>query len=359
MLGDWAVYRLCGVFSTDPSLGSSSNLFDLSTRDWSPQSTSEIGLPDILPEVFESGTVIGHITAEAAADTGLRAGTPVVAGGADTQLALLAAGLTSGPRFATVGGTFWQSAAITNRPVIDPEIRLRTLCHVLPGTWMIEGVGFLHGFSTRWVRDGLLRAANPAIPAERGYEELERMAAEVPAGSAGLTYLCSNVMEGRRWRHGPPSLIGIDVLQPERTGLGAIFRAVEEEACYVARGHYEILTEVCGEAPDGVRFAGGPSRGTLWPQVLADVLGIPVEVPPILEATSLGAALCAFVGAGVFANLEEAVAATAREPRHFAPDAANHAIYDEAYARWQGLYGSLLQAADDGRVPHLWRGAGA
>ncbi len=172
-------------------------------------------------------------------------------------------------------------------------------------------------------------------------------------------YLSSNVMEGRRWRHGPPSLIGLDILQPERTGPGAIFRAVEEGAAYVARGHYEILAEVCGAEPEGIRFVGGPSRGRLWPQILADVLGIPVDVPPVREATSLGAALCALVGAGVFADLPEAVAATSKDAARFEPDAANHAVYDEAYARWRALNEHLLAAADQGLVPFLWKGAGA
>jgi autoinducer 2 (AI-2) kinase len=359
MLGDWVIYRLSGVFCTDPSLGSSSNLFDLARRAWSAETAGELELADILPAIHEAGTVIGTVTPEAAAETGLRAGTPVVVGGADTQLALLAAGLTSGLRFATVGGTFWQTAAVTNEPVIDPEIRLRTLCHILPGTWMIEGIGFLHGLSSRWVRDALLRAVNPAIGPDEGYELLERMAADVPAGANGLTYLSSNVMEGRRWRHGPPSLVGLDILLPERTGLGAIFRAVEEEAAFVARGHYEILTEVCGVAPERIRFVGGPARGRLWPRIVADVLGVPVETPPVREATSFGAALCALVGAGVYADLPEAVAATSREPGCFEPDAANHAIYDEAYARWRGLNTHLLAAADQGLAPHLWRGAGA
>ena len=359
MLGDWVIFRLCGVFCTDPSLGSSSNLFDLATRAWSPETSAELMLPDLLPAIYEPGSVVGAVTPEAAADTGLRPGTAVVVGGADTQLALLAAGLTSGLRYATVGGTFWQSAAVTNEPVIDPKIRLRTLCHVLPGTWMIEGVGFLHGFSTRWVRDALLRAVDPGIGPDAGYEMLERLAAAVPAGSNGLTYLSSNVMEGRRWRHGPPSLVGLDILQPEQTGLGAIFRAVEEEAAYVARGHYDILAEVCGARPERIRFVGGPARGRLWSQILADVLGVPVEVPPVREATSFGAALCALVGTGVFTTLTEAVAATSQEPTVFAPDPANHAVYDEAYGRWKALYAHLLAAADEGAVPFLWRGAGA
>ncbi len=359
MLGDWVVARLSGVFCTDPSLGSSSNLFDLAARGWSAETAAELDLPDILPPIVEAGTVVGGVTAAVADATGLGEGTPVVVGGADTQLALLAAGITGGLRFAVVGGTFWQSAAVTTEPVIDPEIRLRTLCHVVPGAWMIEGVGFLHGFSTRWVRDGLLRAANPAIPVERGYEALEKLAADVPPGAGGLRYLCSNVMDDKRWRHGPPSLVGIDVLEPERTGLGAIYRAVQEEAAYVARGHYEILAETCGRGPDTIRFVGGPSRSRLWPRILADVLGVEVEVPPILEATALGAALCALVGAGVYAGLPEAAAATAGEPRRFAPDPANRAAYAEAYARWQELSNHLLAAADRGMAPFLWRGAGA
>jgi autoinducer 2 (AI-2) kinase len=359
MLGDWVIARLSGVFCTDPSLGSSSNLFDLARRTWSLETARELELPDLLPPVFEPGSVVGAVTPAAAAATGLLPGTAVVAGGADTQLALLAAGLTSGLRFATVGGTFWQSAAVTNEPVIDPQIRLRTLCHVLPGTWMVEGIGFLHGFSTRWVRDALLRAVDTTIGPEAGYETLERLAADVPAGSNGLTYLSSNVMEARRWRHGPPSLVGLDILQPERTGLGAIFRAVEEEAAYVARGHYEILAEVCGTAPDRIRFVGGPARGRLWPQIVADVLGVPVETPPVREATSFGAALCALVGAGVFTDLCEAVVATSREPGRFEPDFATHAVYDEAYERWQALNAHLLAAAEQGMASFLWRGAGA
>ncbi len=359
MLGDWVIARLSGVYCTDPSLGSSSNLFDLRHRTWSAESAAEMQVPlDLLPPVYESGTVIGEVAPEAAAQTGLRAGTRVVAGGGDTQLALLAAGNTSGLQFATVGGTFWQSTAVTNEPVIDPEFRLRTLCHVAPGAWMTEGIGFLHGLTSRWVRDGLLRAANPGIAADAGYDILEDLAAAVPPGANGVVAVASNVMDGKQWRHAMPSLIGLDILQPERTSLGAIFRAVEENAAYVARGHYELLEEICGAAPERIKFVGGPARGKLWPQIVADVLGVPVETPPVREATSFGAALCALVGAGTYPDLAAAVVATAREPGMFWPDAAAHAIYDVEYARWQALNAHQIAAADAGLTPHLWRGAG-
>ena len=115
--------------------------FELAARTWSAESAAELDLPDLLPPVFESGTVVGQVSHAAAEATGLTAGTPVVAAGADTQLALLGAGLTEPGQFATVGGTFWQTAAVLDQPLVDPRIRLRTLCHVLPGTWMIEGIG--------------------------------------------------------------------------------------------------------------------------------------------------------------------------------------------------------------------------
>ncbi|MFT4038984.1 MAG: FGGY family carbohydrate kinase [Thermomicrobiales bacterium] len=360
MLGDWVIARLSGVYCTDPSLGSSSNLFDLRARTWSAESVAEMGVPlEWLPPVYASGTVVGEVTPAAAAQTGLRAGTLAVTGGGDTQLALLAAGNMRGLCFATVGGTFWQSTAVTDTPVIDPEFRLRTLCHVAPGAWMTEGIGFLHGLTSRWVRDALLRAANPAITAENGYDVLEELASAVPPGANGLVAIASNVMDDKQWRHAAPSLIGLDILKPERTGIGAIFRAVEENAAYVARGHYEVLAELCSVFPERIRFVGGPARGALWPQIVADVLGIPVEMPPVREATSFGAALCALVGAGAYATLDDAAAATAREAGVFWPDAAHHAAYDDHYARWQALNAHQIAAADAGLTPHLWKGAGA
>jgi autoinducer 2 (AI-2) kinase len=351
MLGDWVTYRLSGEWTTDPSLGSSSNLFALAARTWSAESAAELDLPDLLPPVFESGTVVGQVSRGAAEATGLVAGTPVVAAGADTQLALLGAGLTEPGQFATVGGTFWQTAAILDQPLVDPAVRLRTLCHVLPGTWMIEGIGFMHGLSTRWVRDGFVPGAD--------YAQLDQLAAAVPPGSNGVSYLCSNAMDARNWRHGPPTIVGFDILRPEQTGLGALFRAVMEEAAYVSRAHYGILREVCGAGPERVRFVGGPSHSPLWPRILADVLGLSVEVPAVAEATCLGAAVCALVGAGVFGSLAEGAEATVRIQRTVESDPAAHAVYDAAFAGRQALYDHMLVAAEKGLAGYLWQGAGA
>ena len=125
MLSDWIVWRLARVHVTEPSCGSSSGMFSLARRTWSADIAASCGLsPHVLPEVADPGTVVGAVTAEAAAQTGLRAGTPVAAGGADTQLGLLGAGVRAG-EFTVLAGTFWQNTILTPEPLIDPQVRLR------------------------------------------------------------------------------------------------------------------------------------------------------------------------------------------------------------------------------------------
>ncbi len=359
MLADWVLYRLSGEFVSDPSLGSSSALFSLKDRTWSKKIADTLGIGALLPRVAESGTVIGHVTATAAAETGLREGTPVVTGGADTQLGLLGAGIVENKQVGVVGGTYWLTSGIVDTPMLDPKMRLRTLCHAEPGQWMIEGCGFAHGLSTRWVRDGLMRTANPSIGLDDGYGLLTDLAARVPPGSNGVHYFASNVMNTRSWKHPVPSLVGMSPFDIDGTGLGAVFRAVMEEGTYVARGHKELLEDVWGEPITNVAFVGGPSRSDLWCQMVADVLNVEVRIPDVSEGTCLGAALCAFVGAGVYPDLPTGVRATVRTAKELSPNTDAVAAYNELYPRWRALNDHMLEAADEGLAPYMWVGAGA
>ena len=185
MISDWILYKLSGKFVTDPSIGSSSNLFHLSKRTWSDDILDWCGLPrEIFPTVYEPGTVIGEITGNAAQETGFKEGTPVVMGGADTQLGLVGVGAVEPYSSTTIVGTFWQQRIVTNRAVIDPAYRLRTLCHAVPGQWMTEGIGFYCGLTTRWFRDAFCQQEKE-IAAKQGvdpYYLLEKQAENVPPG---------------------------------------------------------------------------------------------------------------------------------------------------------------------------------
>jgi autoinducer 2 (AI-2) kinase len=361
LLGDWILTRLSGEFVTDPSLGSSSGMFDLASRTWSAEVIEICGLDAaIFPPVRSPGTVVGSVTAAAAAETGLAAGTPVVVGGADTQLGLVGIGVTEPGSVTVVGGTFWQHTVVLDEPVIDPAARLRTLCHAADGRWMMEGIGFYSGLVMRWFRDAFC-ADEVARAAGRGmdaYRLMDELAARVPQGANGVVGVFSNVMQASRWVHAAPSLLGFDIGDPARAGRGECIRAIEENAAYVSRAHLEIVADAAGVRSDSIVFTGGAANGVLWPQIIADVLGVEVRVPTVTESTALGAALYARVGAGLDASVDEAAARTVRFGRTLAPDAAAHERYDELYAGFREVNRRMLEMTEDGLLRPLWRAAG-
>lgn len=362
MLSDWVLYRLTGRYVTDPSCGSSSNLFDLAHRTWSPESLDLVGLsPSMMPEVVEPGTVVGEVTETAAAETGLAAGTPVVAGGADTQLGLVGIGVIGPDRVTLLGGSFWQMTVVTDRPLIDPEARLRTLCHAVPGQWMTEGIGFYSGIAMRWYRDAFCELEKVEAT-RRGvdpYVVMEEVASTIPAASNGLLGIFSNVMDTKRWVQASPSFLGFNVDDPAGSGRIAAIRALEEQAAYAARGHLAIIESLAGHAVPEVVFTGGAAKGRLWPQIVADVLGRPVKVPAVVESTALGAAMYAGIGAGIYRDLAEVVDRVVHFDRTIEPDPANRAAYDDAFARWSAVYHGVLQLSETGLLRPMWWPAGA
>jgi autoinducer 2 (AI-2) kinase len=362
MLGDWILTKLSGAYVTDPSLGSSSGMFELAERDWSDRVLEICGLDrSVFPAVVEPGTVVGTVTAAAAEETGLHEGTLVVAGGADTQLGLLGIGVTQPGRFTVVGGSFWQSTVVLDEPLIDPQARLRTLCHTVPGRWMIEGIGFYCGIVMRWFRDAfcefeLAEAEREGVDV---YYLLEQKAAALPPGSHGVFGIFSNIMRASRWVHASPAFVGFDLGRPERAGRTECFRSIEESAAYVARGHLAIVEEIV--RIDGVADAiltGGAAKGILWPQILADVLSLPVHVPVVKESTALGAAIYAGVGAGFYADAGASAEQLVRFERTYEPDAAASTAYAELYEQWLELYRRSLELSEAGLVRPLWRAAG-
>lgn len=361
MLADWITHRLTGEFVTDPSIGSSSGMFDLAERRWSAEVADICGLGmDVFPPVLAPGTIAGVVSAGAAAVTGLRPGTPVVVGGADTQLGLVGIGVVEPGQFTVIGGTFWQQTIGLSEAMIDPQARLRTLCHALPGQWMMEGIGFYCGLTMRWFRDAFcdLEKLEAERTGEDAYVLMERAAMAVPPGSNGVIGILSNLMTASRWIHASPSFLQFNVGDPASSGKKECVRAIEEAAAYVSYGHMKVIEEITRRPIEGAVFTGGASKGTLWPRVLADVLGIPVSVPRVKESTALGAAMFAGIGAGLFPD----VAAAARQVVSFEttlePDPAVHRTYGELYEQWGQVYGAELGLVEQGLLKPLWRAAG-
>jgi len=349
MIADWMVLRLTGTLATEASIGSTSGLFDLGRRTWSPELLSRCELdPAWFPEVVEAGTVVGQVSAGAAAQTGLAAGTPVVAGGLDTALGLtgLGPGPTAAGRLTVTGGSFWKQTVLAPAPVVEPDGQLRTICHVRPGQWLVEGIGFYAGFALRWLRDQAAAAGQPL-----SYAELEALAAAVPPGARGLTarLVPADAWTWARWR--PPFRAGPVAAAP--AGLGEQVRAVQEAAAFSARRTAGLISRLLGPAAvTEVLLAGGAARSRLWPQILADVLACAVTVAEHAESASLGAAMLAGRVTGLLPDEtprgpgpepgavpgegppDPADRAAARPARTVHPDPAGQRAYDELYARW-------------------------
>jgi autoinducer 2 (AI-2) kinase len=361
MISDWILYRLSGKFVTDPSIGSSSAMFNLERRRWSKEVAELCGLrPEVLPDVVESGNAIGEVTKRAAAATGLRPGTPVVTGGGDTQLGLLGIGVTDPDRVTVVGGSFWQTTVLMDRATIDEKIRLRTLCHVVPGQWMMEGIGFYCGLTMRWFRDAFCQSEKEEARrhGRDAYAVMEELAASVPPGSNGVMGVFSNLMNSKRWVHASPSLMQFDIGNPDRSGKKECIRAIEESAGYVALGHLKIIESITGRHPKEVMMTGGASKGKLWPRVVSDILGVGVSVPVVKESTALGCAIAAGMGAGWHSDLQEAAGRLARTEKRIEPSAADHRVYEGLYANWLEVYDRALGMVDEGLVRPLWRAVG-
>lgn len=360
MLSDWALYRLSGHLVTDPSAGSSSGMFNLAERQWSEDIPGWGGIDvEVLPEVVDSGTVIGAVTRLAAQQTGLSEGTPVVVGGADTQMALAGMG-GDAHRLTVIGGSFWQTTWTADRPVIDSEARLRTLCHSVPNQWMIEGVGFYCGIAMRWYRDGFCHREKSEAATKNidPYSIMEEAAAHVSAGSDGVIAIFGNTMDAKHWVQASPGFMQFSIDSPGPTGTAHCIRALEEAATYVTRSHVEIIEQVVGRNVPTVTFTGGGARGRLWSQILADVLGRPVEVPTVKESSALGAAIYAGIGAGLFPDIS--VASDFRQiERTFEPDTTTHTQYDSYYDHWQKVYSAILGLTERGLLRPMWWPPGA
>jgi autoinducer-2 kinase len=362
MISDWVLFELSGEFVTDPSMGSSSGMFDLNKRSWSDEIIEMADLPrGIYAKVHESGSVIGKVTKKAAEETGFQEGTLVITGGADTQMALVGVGAVKPNMYTVCAGTFWQTTVVADRPLIDKDFRPRTLCHAVPGQWMTEGIGFYHGFTMRWFRDGFCQEEKRQAEEQKtdAYALMEKLAAQIPAGSNGVQGIFSNVMNAKRWVHTAPSFVGFNLIAPEKTGKAACIRAIEENAAYVTRGHMEILQDCTKKTPEEVIFAGGSSKGFLWPQIIADVLGVSIRIPEVKEATSLGSAFCALIALGEVRNLTEAAEKIVRWDKRIEPDMAQHAIYNDKYKQWRNVYEEMLPMAERRVVSPLFWAPGA
>jgi xylulokinase len=291
---DYAAFRLSGVFATDYSDASSTNLFDLERRDWALDLVEAVGLdPHKLPPVYPSTTAVGQVTPQAAAETGLLSGTPVVIGGGDGACATVGAGsVRPGDAYNYIGSSSW-IAVTCERPLYDPQMRTFTFAHLDPKLYFPTGTMQCAGGAFDWL-ERLLRGDGES----KLYDEMNAAAAGVEPGAKGLLFL--PYLIGERSPHWNPLARGVFAGLTMAHGRAEMTRAVLEGVALNLKTILHAFLEQGAEIR-AMRLIGGGARSALWRQILADVYGLPLLRPALMtEATALGAAIAGGVGVGLF-----------------------------------------------------------
>jgi len=361
MFNDWLIYKMTGVLAVEPSNGSTTGIFDLSKRAWDPVIAEKCGLrSDIFPPVAECGSVIANVNAKGAADTGLAEGTPVVVGGGDAQLGCIGVGVVDPGEGAIFGGSFWQYEFNTDNGKTDPGCRVRVNCHAVPGLCQYEALAFKPGLVMRWFRDGFCQLEKQ-LAQQTGrdpYDLMNEEASKIPAGSYGMMCAFSDIMNFISWRHASPTFTNFE-LNPEKFNRYTFYRAILENTAMLAKGHMELVKEATGNMPKEVVFANGASKSPLWCQILSDVLGLPVKVPVVKEASALGTAILAGYGVGIYSNISEAAKRLVKWDKVYYPDMEAHKVYDTLYEPWRKVYAAQLSLSDSGLTQYMWAAPGS
>ena len=330
---DYVRLRLTGDHAMDKADGSGTLLFDLAARDWSPEVLEGLGIePAWMPPTSEGPEVTGTVTDDAAKATGLRLGTPVVAGGGDQSANAVGVGAVSVGSVALSLGTSGVVFAPTDQPLFEPQGRVHAFCHALAGRWHMMSVMLSAAGSLRWFRDAL-------APGE-SFETLTAQAAGIAPGSDGLLFL--PYLTGERSPYPDPRARGAFVgltLQHERRHLT---RAVLEGVAFGLRDGMDLMLEAGIAAPDRIVASGGGTRSGLWRQILADVLRAEIATVATTEGAAYGAGLLAAVGAGWYPSVEEACGALVTATVEAAPGGDAEA-YAAAHARYSELYPALAR----------------
>jgi xylulokinase len=346
---DYIIFKLTGNYVSDYSDASGTNLFDLVKKNWDQKILDALDIPlSLLPEARPSTDTAGAVTAEAARETGLLAGTPVIIGGGDGSCACVGAGVVSeGSAYNVLGSSSWISLA-SKAPVTDPEKRTFTWVHLDPALYTPCGTMQAAGYSYNWYKNTLCldEIARAAQTGENPYKLIDGAALESAPGAGGLLYLPYLLGErSPRWNHeARGALVGLSVT----TGKGGISRAVLEGVAFNLKIILEILEKGTGGGIEKITMIGGGAKGAVWLQILSDIWQKPLAVPAYTEeATSLGAAVCGGVGIGAFKDFSvihqfNGPVKTISPRRELAERYGElYAIFNETYDSLTGVYKRL------------------
>jgi autoinducer 2 (AI-2) kinase len=336
-LNDWLTYRLSGAIASEPSNACESLLLDVSTRRWAGEILALFDVdPDLLPPIVEPGTAIGRVSTTAADETGFAAGTPVFAGGGDTQCALLGSGVVDAGEAGAVLGTTTPVMVVTDAPEFDLTGRLWTGCHVLADRWTLESNAGDTGIAYEWL------VATLGLEGDDGLRRAEEMVAELPGEpQSALSFAGPQVFDLINFNPTRPlAILYRYPLFTQRPTRGTFIRAFMENVACAIRGNLEQLQAARGKDVASLTLSGGMTRSPGLLASFARIVKAPLRVSEEPNATALGAVVLAAAGLGTYPSTSAAAASMVRL-RPLERDGVHGDAYEERYARWRELYATL------------------
>lgn len=338
------VYRLTNRFSQDISQAYGFQCFNMRTGEYDSELAQELGIDlDLLPNISACHEIIGTVTAESSRLTGIPVGTPVVAGGLDAACGALGVGVINDGETQEQGGQAGGMSICISEYKADPRLILSY--HVVPGKWLLQGgtVGgagvakwFLNNFGKEEILEATKNDTNP-------FTEMDIIAKKIKPGSDGLIFL--PYMAGERSPIWNPKAKGVYYGIDFSKSRAHFIRSYEEGGAFALKHNLDVAEQL-GVTIKELRSMGGAANSLLWTQIKADVTGKKIVVPNSDTATTLGAAILAGVGVGVYSSFDEATR-TINVERVHEPNVNNSFVYKKQYKKYLKLYERLQPLMDE------------
>lgn len=334
----YIAFKLTGSMIQDLSQGYGIHCFDIKTGKYDEELCKDLGIElGKLPEICACDKIVGGITEEAAKQTGLSIGTPVVAGGLDAACGTLGAGVIEFGQTQEQGGQAGGMSICLDKPIAHEKLILGF--HVIPNAWLLQG-GTVGGGSLKWFRNefGEYEKYMEEQNGENSFDALVNKAKTINAGSDGVIYL--PYMAGERSPIWDKNAKGVFYGLGYDKTKGHIIRSILEGTAYSLEHNLQTAKEVDVEVSELVAI-GGAANSLTWTQIKSDVTGKRIKVPTSDTATTLGAALLAGVGTGMYKDYKQAVERTIKITRIHEPNMKAHEIYKKYYPIYLEIYEKL------------------
>jgi len=338
---DWLVYRLSGEICSEVTIAADLLLLDINSGVWSEAIARLFQIdPGIFPPLIEAGAQVGVVSKTAANETGLLAGTPVLNGAADSQMAFLGLGALDIHDLVVTFGTSIPLLLLLDRPVFHVKGATWTNKHVFPGQWVLESNSGDSGFCLNEFRNNFLLQPDESATNEKppSLWELDTLAKDLDKRKTNLIASMGPIIfDGKTWPQVEGALKGVSLIKNSQVGIPHLYFSLIQNIGFAISGNLKQLEQTIGKHANRI-YVGGPAiESKIWPQLLADMFDRSLQIPEEKEVTPLGSSVLAAYKLAIYPNILDAVANMVRL-REVEPDSESAEFYQQKYQDWHEVY---------------------